>query len=106
MYYFIIFIIFFNFSSKKISVISHTNTNLYYLLMEGNMVIYLLHLLKHFLIYHINQITHKLSQILLQNSPTITSKSFKKNNTQFTLKFTHIHLLPLSQVHLVKWTKP
>jgi len=62
------------------------------------MVISLLLLLKHFLIYHINQLFYKFSQKLLLNLLTITSKSLKKNNTKFTFKSTQTHPLTLSQL--------
>jgi len=67
------------------------------------MVIYLLFLLKYsFLICDITQITQKILQILLLNLLTITSKYFKKVNTQFTPKSTQTYLLSLPHIYLLK----
>lgn len=66
------------------------------------MVTLYFNLLKLFFIYHINQITYKLSQSLPSNPLTFTSKSFKRKETNFTSKSTQIHPLPLPKIHLQK----
>jgi len=93
---------FYIFSIKKIKKINVTltNINLYYFLYKGqydNLSITSIKTL--FYNYHINQITHKFSKTLLSNPFIITSKSLKKNNTQFTLKSTQTQPLSLKPLH-------